>query len=241
MPWRPSSPAPPLERQAMPGVDGTAAAAAASIVRCQARRRRCRASWRWWKTAASRGGATLAQLQIGAMMDTAGVGPATFAESAGAPAPGWQRCGRRFVGAAGDRDVVPPDSIPEYESLQRALLYERAEVIRGAAFRSRPALLLTRVESGYARRSAPHSVVTLDVTEQEQARSRSEELLREMTSIPRSISVTGIAQSARRRASGALQPPLRGDAWCPPASAAGRSLVELFAAHPKVLEIATEA
>ena len=82
-------------------------------------------------------------------------------------------------------------------------------------------------------------MVTLDVTEQEQARSRSEELLREMTSILEST-VTGIAHL---RGEHLVRCNHRFEAMLglPAGVAAGRSLAELFGAHPKVLEIATEA
>ncbi len=189
----------------------------------------------------------LAQVQIGAMMDTAGVGLATFAESYG-----WLRqrqsrggsapaAGASALQAIG-RDVVLPESIPEYERLQRALRQgERAEVryaVRHAELGQR--WLLTRVEPAVlASGKRTTSVVTLDVTEQEQARTRSEDLLREMTSILEST-VTGIAH-------------LRGDhlvrcnrrfetmLGLPAGVAAGRALTELFAAHPEVLQIAAEA
>lgn len=186
----------------------------------------------------------LAQLQIGAMMDTAGVGLATFQESAG-----WVR--QRQSGSGGGapsalqaigRDVVLPESIPEYERLQRALrLGERAEVryaVRHPELGQR--WLLTRVEPAtLASGQRTTSVVTLDVTEQEQARARSEELLREMSSILEST-VTGIAH-------------LRGDhlvrcnqrfeamLGLPPGIAAGRTLHELFAAQPQVLDAAARA
>ena len=100
--------------------------------------------------------------------------------------------------------------------------------------------LLTRVEPAMlASGKRTTSVVTLDVTEQEQARSRSEELLREMTSILEST-VTGIAHL---RGEHLVRCNHRFEAMLglPAGVAAGRSLAELFAAHPKVLEIATEA
>ncbi len=189
----------------------------------------------------------LAQVQIGAMMDTAGVGLATFAESYGwlrqrqSRGSGTPAAGASAMQAIG-RDVVLPESIPEYERLQRALRQgERAEVryaVRHAELGQR--WLLTRVEPAVlASGKRTTSVVTLDVTEQEQARTRSEELLREMSSILEST-VTGIAH-------------LRGDhlvrcnrrfetmLGLPAGVAAGRALTELFSAHPKVLQIAAEA
>ncbi len=141
----------------------------------------------------------LAQLEIGALMDTAGVGVATFDT-----ARGWLRrpLGRRAAQAASgpslqsiNRDLVEPGSLHEYERLQQALrLGERAEVryaVRHAELG--PRWLLTRVEPappGAGRRTL--SVVTLDVTEQEGALRRNEQLLRELTTILDSTSA-GIA------------------------------------------------
>ncbi len=141
----------------------------------------------------------LAQLEIGALMDTAGVGVATFDT-----ARGWLRRppGRRAAqSAAGpslhaiSRELVEPGSLLEYERLQQALRRgERAEVryaVRHAELG--PRWLLTRVEPappGAGRRTL--SVVTLDVTEQEGALRRNEQLLRELTTILDSTSA-GIA------------------------------------------------
>jgi len=187
----------------------------------------------------------LAQVQIGAMMDTAGVGLATFAESHG-----WVRQRQGVVGGGGGpaglqaigRDVVLPESIPEYERLQRALrLGERAEVryaVRHPELGQR--WLLTRVEPAtLASGKRTTSVVTLDVTEQEQARMRSEELLREMTSILEST-VTGIAHlrgGALVRCNHRFETML----GLAPGSAAGRSLPELFGQLTPVQRIAAEA
>ena len=237
--------APPLERQAwMPGADGTPLRLR-SIVRCY---KAPGGAPRFMAVVEDRSveeERDLAQLQIGAMMDTAGVGLATFAESQG-----WVRQRQGGSGAGGassalqaiGRDVVLPDSIPEYERLQRALRQgERAEVryaVRHPDLGQR--WLLTRVEPAMlASGKRTTSVVTLDVTEQEQARSRSEELLREMTSILEST-VTGIAHL---RGEHLVRCNHRFEAMLglPAGVAAGRSLAELFGAHPKVLEIATEA
>lgn len=139
----------------------------------------------------------LAQMQIGAMMDTAGVGLATFQESSG-----WvrrpQAAGSGAYGSALQaigRDIVVPESLPEFERLQQALKNaERAEVryaIRHPELGQR--WLLTRVEPAtLASGKRTTSVVTLDFTEQHQAQLRAEELLREMANIVESI-VTGIA------------------------------------------------
>jgi PAS domain S-box-containing protein len=140
----------------------------------------------------------LARLEIGALMDTAGVGVATFDKQRG-----WVRGdqGRRNAAAraAGlqsiSRDIVEPESLPDYERLQQALrLGERTEVryaIRHAQLGMR--WLLTRVEpapQGAAQRTA--TVVTLDITDQEVAQRRNQELLRELTTILDS-SAAGIA------------------------------------------------
>lgn len=141
----------------------------------------------------------LAQLEIGALMDTASIGIATYEESRG-----WLRSaqGKPAAGGGGPaglqsigRDIVEPGSLPEYERLQRALKQgERAEV-RYAV--NHPDIgrrwLLTRVEPGRlgsGRRTT--SLVTLDVTEQEQARLRNEQLLRELSTLL-DTSTAGIA------------------------------------------------
>lgn len=134
----------------------------------------------------------LAQMQIGALMDTAGVGLATFQESSG-----WVQHGSAHASGSGEasasaalqsirRDVVMPDSLPEYERLQQALRHAQRVEVRYAI--RHPELgqrwLLTRVEPATLA-SGKHttSVVTLDITEQHQAQQRSETLLREMTTI----------------------------------------------------------
>lgn len=143
----------------------------------------------------------LAQMQIGALMDTAGVGLATFQESSG-----WVQHSSAYVTEGADapasaalqsirRDVVMPDSLPEFERLQRALRHaQRAEVryaIRHPELGQR--WLLTRVEPAtLASGKRTTSVVTLDITEQHQAQQRSETLLHEMTTILESTTA-GIA------------------------------------------------
>ncbi|HKW83126.1 MAG TPA: PAS domain-containing protein, partial [Burkholderiaceae bacterium] len=124
---------------------------------------------------------------------------ATFQESSG-----WVRqraAGSSEPGAAAatlqsiGRDVVAPASMPEFERLQAALrLGERAEVryaIRHADLGER--WLLTRVEPAtLASGKRTTSVVTLDVTEQQLAQQRSEQLLHELATILES-STAGIA------------------------------------------------
>ncbi len=143
----------------------------------------------------------LAQVQIGALMDTAGVGLATFQESSG-----WVRQRQQGGSSAAtpaataalqsiSRDIVAPGSMPEYEKLQSALRHaERAEVryqIEHPELGQR--WLLTRVEPAtLASGKRTTSVVTLDVTEQQRSQQRSEQLLREMTTILESTTA-GIA------------------------------------------------
>ena len=138
----------------------------------------------------------LAQLQVGALMDTAGVGIATFQESSG-----WVQ--QKPAGAASStsilqnisRDLVVPESLPEYERLQSALKRTQRAEVRYAI--QHPELgqrwLLTRVEPAMlasGKRTA--SVVTLDITDQRQSQRRSEQLLRELTTILESTTA-GIA------------------------------------------------
>ncbi len=138
----------------------------------------------------------LARAEIGVLMDTASVGVATFD-----PAHGWLRpqataaapaSGRAVVPASGrsaglqgiGRDLVEAGSLPEYERLQQALRRrERAEVRYAVNHpESGRRWLLTRVEPAAEGRGTL-SVVTLDITDQELARQRNEQLLRELSTI----------------------------------------------------------
>ena len=149
----------------------------------------------------------LAQLEMGMLMDTASIGVATYDPTRGWLAPGAAprrpRQGRAAAekqGAAGallgiGRDLVEADSLPEFERLQKALRSgERTEVryaVRHPEMGTR--WLLTRVEPGaLAGGRTTTSVVTLDVTDQERAQRRNEQLLRELTTILDS-STAGIA------------------------------------------------
>jgi PAS domain S-box-containing protein len=145
----------------------------------------------------------LAQMQIGALMDTAGVGLATFEETSGwvnlgGPALASGEGGATPASAALQsirREVVVPESLPDYDRLQQALREgERAQVryaIRHADLGQR--WLLTRVEPGtLASGKRTTSVVTLDITEQTLSQQRGEVLLREMTTILESTTA-GIA------------------------------------------------
>ena len=152
----------------------------------------------------------LAQLEMGMLMDTASVGVATYDPTQGwlaprAAPPAAGRAATRVSRRAGNpasgallgvgRELVEPDSLPEFERLQRALRAgERTEVryaVRHPEHGTR--WLLTRVEPGaLAGGRATTSVVTLDVTDQERAQRRNEQLLRELTTILDS-STAGIA------------------------------------------------
>jgi PAS domain S-box-containing protein len=144
----------------------------------------------------------LAQLQIGALMDTAGVGLATFAEPSG-----WVSLRQAGSGEAAPtgaasaamqsirRDIVTPDSMPDYERLQDALRHATRAEVRYAI--DHPELgqrwLLTRVEPATLASGQPTmSVVTLDITELHRSKLRSEQLLREMNTILESTTA-GIA------------------------------------------------
>ncbi len=159
----------------------------------------------------------LAQAQLGALVDAAGVGVAL---------------------ASVHRELlVAPDSLPEFERLQRALREGERTQARYAIRHPEhgPRWLLTRIEP---RAGAAASVVTLDVTEQERQLARSEELLRELTSILES-STAGIAY-------------LRGDTLVrcnrrfermlgfSAGAVAGCSVRELFAGQPQAHRIVDE-
>ncbi len=130
----------------------------------------------------------LARMEMGALMDSAEVGVATFDTAhgwldgqSGASGP-TARAGFQRI----SREVVEPTSLPAYERLQQALRHgERAEVryaVRHPEAGRR--WLLTRVEPGaLAEGRATMSVVTRDVTEQELAERRNERLLRELQTI----------------------------------------------------------
>ncbi|MCK6423858.1 MAG: PAS domain S-box protein [Burkholderiaceae bacterium] len=138
----------------------------------------------------------MARLQLGALVDTAGVGLATLRgpesperEALGAPAAGG------VLQASVRRELVVPASLPEFERLQRALKAgERCEAryaIRHPELGLR--WLVTRIEPGRLASGRPTtSVVTRDITDQHQAQERAEQLLAELSSILES-SPAGIA------------------------------------------------
>lgn len=132
----------------------------------------------------------LAHQQLDALMDTAGVGLATFQQDAGWLRPRAGSGGKPKGALAGlqgvGRDMVEPDSLNEFERLQRALKTGDRVEVRYAV--RHPELgrrwLLTRVEPGQlASGQRTTSVVTLDVTAQAQAERRNQQLLNELSTI----------------------------------------------------------
>ena len=140
----------------------------------------------------------LAQLQIGALIDTAGVGLATFQESSGwvrqALAPPNTPPNTPSTSAALhaiSREIVVPESLAEFERLQKAIhRAERAEVRYAIQHPELgPRWLHTRVEPAtLASGKRSTSVVTLDITEQHQTQLRTERLLHELSTILESTS-----------------------------------------------------
>lgn len=190
----------------------------------------------------------LARLERGMLIDTASVGVATFD-----PAQGWlvrephTAAGADAAATPGtllalERQLVEPESLAEFDRLQQALRRgERAEVrfaVRHPTLGSR--WLLTRVEpAALSSGRSTTSVVTLDVTEQERAQRRNEQLLRELTTIL-DVSTAGIAYlrgpllvRCNRRFERML--------GFAAGAAAGASLQELFAAQPEGARLAVEA
>jgi PAS domain S-box-containing protein len=158
----------------------------------------------------------LAQLEMGMLMDTASIGVATYDPTHGwlaprhkAPGPAAEALDEatRPAAAAGQgggaagalrgigRELVEPASLAEFERLQRALRSGERTEVRYAVRHPElgPRWLLTRVEPGaLAGGRTTTSVVTLDVTDQERAQRRNEQLLRELSTIMDS-STAGIA------------------------------------------------
>lgn len=154
----------------------------------------------------------LARVEIAALMGTAGVGVATYDAAQGWVTSAPSRIAAGSGLAAGDehaanprasnaglmsigRDVVEPESLPEYERLQQALRKRQRAEVRYAV--SHPDLgrrwLLTRVEPAELGPGRPaFSVVTLDVSEEETVRRRNEQLVLELSTILE-LSAAGIA------------------------------------------------
>lgn len=191
----------------------------------------------------------LAHQQLDALMDTAGVGLATFQQDAGwlrprAAAAGGPGVAGNTGGPAGGalsglqgvgRDIVEPDSLPEFERLQRALKSgERVEVryaVRHPELGRR--WLLTRVEPGQlGSGQRTTSVITVDVTAEAKAQARNEQLLHELATIMDGASL-GLAylRGARLvRCNRGFERML----GLPERMAGGTPVVELFAGVPAV-------
>ena len=198
----------------------------------------------------------LAQLEIGALMESASVGVATYEASRG-----WlpARPSRNLAGgvavpsggappglAAGlqaiGREQVEPESRDEFERLQRALREGRRAQVRYAVRVPDTGVrwLLTRVEPGELTGGrAALSVVTLDITDQEEAHRRSEQLLRELSATLEGTSA-GIAYlrgnrlvRCNRRFESML--------GLPADQAAGALLDSVLAGHPSALSLLREA
>ncbi|MCU0967640.1 MAG: PAS domain S-box protein [Rubrivivax sp.] len=187
----------------------------------------------------------VARLEIGMLMDAASVGVATYDPARGwmrAPGPGGDAPARAGGLQGIGRDLVEPSSLPEYERLQQALRGGKRTTVRYAV--RHPELgrrwLMTRVEPGppSAGRHTT-SVVTLDVTEQETAQHRNEQLLRELTTIL-DTSTAGVAYLRGRlvvRANRRFERML----GLEPGAAAGASIEELFGRDPERARVAGEA
>ena len=208
----------------------------------------------------------LARMQIDALMDTAGVGLATFQESAG-----WLRQRAAGPGAKGDapgaggadgtdrgrrpaaegvpsaalqsvrREIVVEATLPEFEKVQHALRHTLRAEARYAIRHPELGLrwLLTRVEPAtLASGKRTTSVVTLDITEQHETQLRSEQLLREMTTILESAS-TGIAYLRANRLVRCNQR-FEGMLGLDAGRAAGKRIEELFAGWPQLRELVAE-
>ncbi len=194
----------------------------------------------------------LAQIQIGALMDTAGVGLATFQESSG-----WvrQRQSSKAIESPSDssavptsaalqsisRDIVAGESLADYDALQQALRTAQRAEVRYAIRHPQLGLrwLLTRVEPAtLASGKRTTSVVTLDITEQHQAQQRSEQLLRELTTILESTSA-GIAYI---RGNVLVRCNRRFEAMLglPSVGLTGSGIAELFGSSPQGQRIAAD-
>ncbi len=204
----------------------------------------------------------LARMQVDALMDTAGVGLATFQESAGwlrqraaapeakpdAPAGVAQERAKPAAESMPPaalqsvrREIVVESTLPEFEKVQHALRHTLRAEARYAIRHPDLGLrwLLTRVEPAtLASGKRTTSVVTLDITEQHETQSRSDQLLHEMTTILESAS-TGIAYlRANRlvRCNERFETMLGLDAG----RTAGKRIDELFAGWPQLRELAAE-
>ncbi|HEY1396688.1 sensor histidine kinase [Roseateles sp.] len=130
----------------------------------------------------------LAQQQLQTLMDTAGVGLATFQAEGGwsrpgtgapppPPIPGDEGMRPAPALQGVNRDMVEPESRAEYEKLQQALKQAMPTVARYAVRHPEHGLrwLMTRVEIGQlASGQKTTSVLTVDITDHHQAQERNE-------------------------------------------------------------------
>ncbi|MDO9075584.1 MAG: PAS domain S-box protein [Rubrivivax sp.] len=199
--------APALETQAMvPLPDGRRRRLSARLV-CQATEPVGRRVMAVVQDRSAEDARDLAQLEMGMLMDTASIGVATFDSTRGwlaaEPRRPPPRSGEGTAAAKRKpgvlqgigRELVEPASLPGFERLQKALRSGERTEVRYAVRHPElgPRWLLTRVEPGaLSGGRATTSVVTLDVTDQESALRRNEQLLHELTTILDS-STAGIA------------------------------------------------
>jgi len=146
----------------------------------------------------------IARVEIQALMGTAGIGVATWDAArgwvgsvrrgarSGAAEPEAERQGSLM---AVGRDLVEAESMADYERLQTALRTRTRIEVRYAVrhHESGRRWLMTRVEPAeLGPQRGAFSVVTVDVTEEETARRRNQDLLTELTTIL-DVSPAGIA------------------------------------------------
>jgi PAS domain S-box-containing protein len=153
----------------------------------------------------------IARVEIQALMGTAGIGVATWdaargwvgsvqrgarsGGSAGAVSADGDRGERQGSLMAVGRDLVEAESMADYERLQAALRTRSRIEVRYAVrhHESGRRWLMTRVEPAeLGPQRGAFSVVTVDVTEEETARRRNQDLLTELTTIL-DVSPAGIA------------------------------------------------
>jgi len=148
----------------------------------------------------------LARMEIAALMGDAEVGLATWDAAQGwvshtvaarPAAPGSADGGRRGAAALKSigSELVEPESRADYERLQQALRKRERIEVRYAVRHPDTGLrwLMTRVEPAELAPGRPaFSVMTLDVSQEETARRRNEQLLRELSTIL-DVSPAGIA------------------------------------------------
>ncbi len=181
----------------------------------------------------------LAQLEIGALMDTAGVGVATFDARRGWLRPRGERRRASAAKAPGlqaiAREIVEPESLAEYERLQQALRDGERTEVRYAVQHGELGRrwLLTRVEPGDGE-SGRRTVVTLDVTDQESAQRQSQQLLRELTTIldGTTAGIAYLRGATLVRCNRRFETML----GLAPGAAAGATIGELFGRFPQALQ-----